>query len=551
MPESDLERYRKLHGALLQERRSWEDGWRDAADYILPDVARFLATDANDGRRRNQKIIDATATQAAQVLMAGMTSGLTSPGRPWFNLTLPDADQAESPEVKHWLHTVTADLQAMFHLSNLYTALPMGYLDLGMFGTTAAAVLDDPEDGMRLRPFPIGSYVLAVGNRGVVDTCIREWRMTVRQIVDEYGEEAVSKRVGDLWRRGRTEEWVDVVQVITPNRDYQPDRLSAKHKRWASCTYEKDADKRKLRESGFDEFPILAPRWMTIGENVYGIGPARQVIGDIKMLQSEQKVKAQGVEKMVNPPLTAPESARNSVVSGHPGAISYYDTRDGRPLIQPMYNVNLPLDHIRLDIAEAQQRIERAFHADLFLAITRSDRREITAREIEERHEEKLLALGPVLERLNDELLDPLIDRAFAIRMRQGRIPEPPEEIQGMPLRVEYISVLAQAQKQVGIGAVERYVGFAMNAAQAEPAVLDKVAWDEAMSQYGDMLGIDPRIVRSDEEAAQIRQARAEQQAALQQQQLAQQQAETAKTLSETDTAGDNALNQMLRQGAA
>ena len=136
----------------------------------------------------------------------------------------------------------------------------------------------------------------------------------------------------------------------------------------------------------------------------------------------------------------------------------------------------------------------------------------MTAREVEERHEEKLVQLGPVLERTNDELLDPLIDRVFALMQAAGAIPEPPEEIGGQDLKVEYISILSQAQKLVGIAGQERFLQSTLMLAEAFPEVRHKVNIFQAVDEAGAMLGVNPNIIRTDEEA-QERMA-AEQQAA-------------------------------------
>ena len=170
----------------------------------------------------------------------------------------------------------------------------------------------------------------------------------------------------------------------------------------------------------------------------------------------------------------------------------------------------------------------------------------MTAREVVERHEEKMLQLGPVMERLTDELLDPLIDRTFSVLLRNGDLPPPPEELQGMELKVEYISILAQAQKLVGTSAVERLASFVGNLAGVRPEVLDKINFDEMVDQYGGMLGVPPQLIRPDEEVAKLRQARAQQAAQAQQAEAAAASVQGARVLSETDTSSDNALTRIL-----
>jgi len=151
-----------------------------------------------------------------------------------------------------------------------------------------------------------------------------------------------------------------------------------------------------------------------------------------------------------------------------------------------------------------------------------------------------------VLERLNDDLLDPMTNLNFTFMQRQGWIPEPPPELQGQPLRVEYTSIMAQAQKLIGTGTVERFFGFAAQAASINPDTLDKVDMDQMIDVYGDLTGVNPGIVRSDDAVAQIRQQRQQQLAAQAKMNVMQQSAQTAKDLSQAEVTGDNALSRVL-----
>lgn len=207
----------------------------------------------------------------------------------------------------------------------------------------------------------------------------------------------------------------------------------------------------------------------------------------------------------------------------------------------------MPLQELQVLIQETQMRIKKCFYEDLFLMLANSDRRQITAREIDERHEEKLLMLGPVLERQNEDLLDPLIDRTFAIMARRGLLPSPPKELEGIDLKVEYISIMAQAQKMVATSSIERFLGFVGNVTASYPQAIDKVDLDQTIDEYADMTGVPPKIVRTDEDVAEIRKARA--MAAEEQQRMAQfqQVAQGAKLLSETDTNTPNLLTQLTR----
>lgn len=547
------ESQRKAHdrrlAELTTERSSFIRHWQDLSDYILPRQARFTVTDRNRGDRRNSKIVDNTATLAVRTLSSGMMSGITSPARPWFQLATPDPSLNEFTPVKLWLDLVKQRMSTVFLRSNLYTTLPITYADLGVFGTNAFAVLEDDEDVIRCYPFPIGSYAIGTSHRGNTDSVYREYQMTARQLVSQFGINNVSIATKNLYERGNGEAWVDVVHAVEPNPDYDERKAESRYKRFRSCYYEKGADgENMLRRSGFDDFPVMAPRWSLTGEDIYGHSPGMDALGDIKALQLEQKRKAQAIDKMVNPPMTAPSSLRNSRASLLPGDVTYVDVQSGQQGFAPAYEINPRINELMLDIQENQGRIRRAFFEDLFLMIANDQRSNITAREIQERHEEKLLMLGPVLERLNDELLDPLIDRTFNIMTRMGLIPPPPKELQGMDLSVEYISVMAQAMKLTGITGIERFMAFAGNMAQANPEVMDKIDFDQAIDEYANMVGTPPSLVRDDDTVAQVRKQRAEQQAQMQQAELAAQGAQTAKTLSQTQLTDENAVGAMINQ---
>lgn len=556
MADTKRQRLERMRGQLDSERQSFVTHWRNLADYVLPRQQRFLATDRNRLKSSvNNLIVNNTATLSTRTLSSGMMAGITSPARPWFTFTMDDTALAELGPVKEWLSVCAGRMREVFLRSNLYNILPMMYSDLGVFGTTACAVLEDREDVIRLYHFPIGSYMLSNSPRYQVDTLVREYQMTVRQLVEEFGEDNVSDTVRSQYQNNSKENWVDVVHVVYPNEDYDEAKPASKFKAWASCYYEKSAtDGKFLREAGFDEFPCLAPRWLLMGEDVYGSScPGMDALGDIKALQLEEKRKAQAIEKMVNPPMVAPSSMRNSRASVLPGDVTYLDIQSGQQGFKPAYEVNPRINELMMDIQQNEQRIRRAFFEDLFLMIANDTRSNITAREIEERHEEKLLMLGPVLERLNDELLDPLIDRTFSIMLKNKLLPPPPKELQGMPIKVEYTSIMAQAMKLVGLGSMERFAGFVGNIAAAKPETLDKVDFDQMVDVYGDSVGLPPNIVVPDDKVAEIRAARAKQQQQMQQMeqmaamaQVGQQAAQGMQAMSAADMESDNALTRML-----
>ena len=544
------EKYMRRLGTLKLERESYYAHWKKITDTLLPRSGRYFLEDRNDGERRNTSIYDSTGTRALNILAAGMMAGMSSPARKWFNLALSDRDLMEFQPVKIWLDQAAEILRDVFARSNTYRVLHSIYEEMGAFGTACAYIFRDHNDLIRLYPQTVGEFYLAQSNRYEVDTVYREFQMQIAPLVQEFEYKNVSKMAQALYDKGNMDEWVTVVHAIQPRKERDLTKSDNTNMPWESVFIESGQDNNQtLRESGFSQFPALTPRWIVRGGDVYGSdSPGMTALGDILQLQDDQLKKAKGIDYMADPPLQIPTALRGSE-DVLPGGISYYDPASPTGGIRSSFEVNLNLQHLLEDIVDVRGRINSAFFVDMFQMISSQQRMQPeTAREIQEKHEEKLLILGPVLERNQNELLDPLIDNAFMIAMQEGRFPEPPEEMQGQEINIEYISMLAQAQKAVGIGSLDRIVGTVGQLAAVRPEVLDKLNADEIIDAYSNMLGIAPHLIVANEDVAIIRQDRAAQQAQAQQAAAMPEMAKTAKTMSETKVGESTALDNVASQ---
>ncbi|EOZ4709608.1 portal protein [Klebsiella pneumoniae] len=551
--ETLKEQLQKQQAQLTNDRSSFDPHWRELSDFINPRGSRFLVTDVNRDDRRNTKIVDPTATLAARTLSSGMMSGITSPAHPWFKLATPDPDMMDYGPVKLWLEVVQRRMNEVFNKSNIYQSLPLLYASLGNYSTGAMAVLEDDSDVIRTMMFPIGSYYMANSARGSVDTCFRKFSMTVRQLVMEFGLNNASDSVKGMWDSGNYESWIEVIHAVYPNIDRDTAKLNSKNKPVKSVYYEVGGDSDKLlRESGFDEFPIMAPRWEVNGEDVYGSScPGMIALGQVKALQLEQKRKSQLIDKATNPPMVGPSSLRNQRVSLLPGDITYIDQVTGQDGFKPAYLVNPNTADLLADIQDTRQIINSAYFVDLFMMLQNINTRSMPVEAVIEMKEEKLLMLGPVLERLNDECLNPLIDRTFSIMARKNLLPPPPDVLQGMPLRIEYISVMAQAQKSIGLSSLSSTVGFIGQLAQAKPEALDKLNVDQAIDAFAEMSGVSPTVIVPQEQVEQVREQRAQQQQQQQMVAMGMAAAQGAKTLSEAQTADPSVLTALSNAAGA
>ena len=310
-----------------------------------------------------------------------------------------------------------------------------------------------------------------------------------------------------------------------------------------------DDRKRVLREGGFRAFPALCPRWDTSGGDIYGNSPGMEALGDIKQLQHQQLRKGQAIDYQVRPPLQLPSSMRNQEGNFLPGGHNYVDNPAAAAGIRSAWDVNLRLDYLLQDMQDVRQRINSAFSADMFLMLGSADMTRMTATEVAERHEEKMLMLGPVVERLHFELLSPLIERTFDRMVSADILPPAPQELQGVPLNVEFVSMLAQAQRAIGINSIDRYVMTLGQVAQLKPDVLDTLDADVLSERYADRMGVDPDLVISGKRLALIRDQRAQAQAQAQVVAQAEQAASAAQKLGSVQTGPapqDNAVASVL-----
>ena len=515
--------------ALWNERQSFESVWRDLSKYYLPKTGRFLSSDRNRISKNDfSKINDSSPTKAVRVMAAGLMAGMTSPARPWFRLATPDPELMKFKPVQLWLDKVQVLMRAVFQRSNTYRALHHAYTELAVYGTAAVIILPDFDNVIHCYPLTAGEYAIGTNSKGQVDTLYRQFDMTVGALVREFGKENCSQSVRSAFDAGNVDQWITVLHAIEP-RDAREKSLLATKKPWASIYMEVSAsdDDGFLREGGFDYFPAICPRWDVLGCDSYGVSPGMEALGDNKQLQFNQKTKSKVLAYQADPPVQIPTHLKMSPYGLNllPGGQNYYDQNSPGGGIRTAYEVNTRIDGILEDIRDVRDRINATFFVDLFLMLANDTRSNITATEISERHEEKMLMLGPVLERLQGEMLSPLIDMVFeqiATATSAGKplLPPPPQELAGLELKVEFISTLAQAQKSVALGGITNLLQVAGAIGQFDPsAIQDKIDFEQIVDVYAELAGTNPTIIRDDGEVEQRKQARAAQEQKMQQMQ--------------------------------
>ena len=525
---------------LKNERSHILPIWQDVTDYVNPFRGRYFVTNRNLRGANSKKILDSTPARSQRILSAGLMSGMTSPARPWFGLTTADPDLAKNMQVKSWCYDVATIMRRVFSKSNVYRVLHTIYDELGLFGTGPAIMNGHYDNIVHGYPLTAGEYCIATDMYGVVDTLYREFQMTVKALVEMFGKSCPSQ-VMNQYENGNYDTLFTVIHAIEPRTERNAS--SRKNTDMPFRSVYVMASGEVLRESGYKRFPVLAPRWDVLDD--YGISPSMWALPDIKQLQIEQLRKGQGIDQQNNPTRLIPASLKNAGVNLLPGGVIYANAAE-MATVRSAYEIRPDLSGLLADIADVRERINASFYTDLFMMFDQQTG-QMTATEVAERQSEKMLMLGPVLERLDNELLSPLIEMTFDKMLEAGIVPPLPDELHGQEIVIEYTSVLAQAQKMTSANSQSRFLNSLGVMAQLKPDVLDKFDADAAVDDLADALGVNPKTIVSGRDVAMIRQQRAEQQAQQQDMMAQAAQAQTTKDMSQIDTQNLGEVMQQLQ----
>lgn len=530
--------------AMQTERYPFWQLWRDLADYYLPRRYTWLQTDTERKVRnaRNPFILDGTGTLAARTLASGMMNGVTSPSRPWFKLRINGFDDDAESAARLWLDEVGRRMLLVMAESNFYNAIAVLYLDLVVFGSASMLIYEDRESVIRCFNPSLGEFYLAQSDRLAVNQFGRELTMTIGQMESRFGRENLSATSQMKCTAGGASllQTCTVVHLIIPNYEKR------KGFEFTEYYYEQGGELGTiLSEKGFHELPGLFPRWELSGNDSYGSSPAMDALGDVIQLQHETKKKAQGLDKMISPPVVADIQLQHRPTALQPNGVTFVAGINNAG-VKAAYQINVPIDALTMDIRDVQTRIRETFHNPLFNMISQLDTVR-SATEIDARREEKLVMLGSVLERFENEALDPAINRVFGIMQRMGLIPPPPEEIAEADLEIQYVSILSSAQSAVGVIPTERWLTLIGNVSAIYPKAINIPNWESLIRNYGRDIGVAAKDIRSEDEVAadneEMDKQAQQREAAVQGEVLV----NSAKTLSETQvTPGTNALQQII-----
>lgn len=498
---------------LMEKRSNWESHWQEVADYMLPRKAEITKQRAS-GDKRNISIFDATPIHALELLAASLHGMLTSSANRWFSLRFKETELNDSDEAKEWLEDATQRMYDVIAKSNFQQEIFECYHDLIAFGTACLMIEEDDEDTLNFSARHIKEIYIQENKKGYVDTIYRKFKMPAQAVLDKFGMENVSKEVLNSAKKNPFDD-LTIIHVVRPRLEFDPKKKDKKNMPFQSIYYEESTG-HIIMIGGFKENPYVIPRYLKASTEIYGRSPGMNALPDVKVLNKMVEVGMKAAAKQVDPPLLVPDDSMLMPIRMSPGSINYYRSGSRDRIETLNIGANNPLGLNMED--QRRKAISATFHVDQLLI---TENRNMTATEVVQRNQEKMRILGPVLGRLQSELLQPMIIRIFNIMMRNGLFPDAPEILLNQEIDVEYVSPMALAQRGEELNSIVKGLELFGNISQLAPSTLDYIDPPGLIKNLIKILGLPATMIRSDAEVQQIAEEKAE---AQQQQMEAQQQ---------------------------
>lgn len=504
----------RVHDEMRAERALEEQQWRDIARLVRPDqepldVRAIKRIDVSD-------LFDSTGLYANDAFAGGIFGQLTNPANRWLTLGLDDDELAAWPPVKRWLHEVATVLlgSADAASSSFYAQIPAAFADTGAFGMGTVYSEEAVGRGRYVdRAIPIGESYIRLDADGELTRFHREFRLSGHQIKAKYGEAAKDAR--------DTASYI-VVHAVYENRYRQPGRLGPAGMAWCSTHVSPDLPSFS-RQSGYEEMPYATALWSQRSGRTYPIGPGHLARPDLGMLNEMERSHIVAAQFAAEPMTLLHDESNVRAADIAPNAVLYGTMTDqGKALLQ---TVTRAAD-VRLSREQSEQRRQAVRNAFYFGIMQLVQRPQMTATEFLGFQEENLRLMAPNLARIQSGLLSPWVSRRYRMLERAGRLPPPPPELEGMPLRIEYVSPLAKAQKLAEGRATLQIMNGVLQWAAINPEVADNLDFDAAARSLHDAFGGVPALMRDPRDVEERRRNRAQQQA--RQLQLAEQQQEVS-----------------------
>ncbi|MCR9245514.1 MAG: portal protein [bacterium] len=521
--------------SLDDRRRPWIDGCKQVARELLPSRLPFLldATHRERAGEHNSHIVDSVGNQSLLTAAAGIASGSWPASSEFYDLTVRN-EFGPDDDARGFLQASRRNIRTLHNQSNANTELDMFAIELVAFGTAVSLILPDNLDVFRFETLSVGEYWLAEDHRAQVDTIYRKLAMTVGQLEQQFGRDALSTRTLNLLDKREFDEVVSVVHAIEPDSDGLNPEGSNPEMPWRSVYYEEESssDDGVLGVRGFARFPAMVTRWTKLPGSPYGTGRGLDTLPHLIRLRRMIYRYGQAMALKADPPLQLPPGVQAHEVRALPGSKS---SNNGSQSIEPLYKHMLDLRELDKAIELTRQEIRDSLGATLVSSL-RSLTHQMTAREVDERRSQDLAEFLPALSRLHKEGLEAMIELEWLYTAEAGLLPPPPESLPD-DIDIEFNSPLARKQRQAEVDAIVRTFTIGGEMAQGFGDVLDNLNADGAIRRIAEIEGMPIEALEPMAKVHELRTERQEVQRRQAQAAAAQQSVEFARQVGEAQQA--------------
>lgn len=495
--------------------------WIECGRWAMPWRIKWLLSQT-PGERNNYHIVDTTHILALRSYVAGFLEGNTSASRQWARIRSKDLEKNQNPNNRDWLDTFTTSCMNVLSTSNFYNSAGIFYSDFGVFNT-GAHYIEQLKDGLFFHNLIPGSYYTISNALDESVVLIREYCLSVKAIVEEYGIKTksgkydwsnISDRVHTMYDNCNYTQLIDVVQIVQENEDFDPTQpVAGENRQWLEVTYELGGSRGQYYQDG-QEFgtsavdpegrekdiylrktysrtkPFIVGRSAHNGNFEYGEdGPTLQSLGLIKSLNKKAIGKDQALEQMLRPAVQGPANLRKSYITTAPNSYVPLDPtslqKGGLQVINPL---SPAISTLNADVQDLRSMVDKFYYADYLLYLSRNPKTR-TATETNAIVQEQQLIIGPNLQSLNRTYNLPVLEFVMDwVLYNDPYLPPIPKDLGGDFLRIDFVSVFAQAQRAADLPSIDRYVAMIEQVGQLNPKIWDKANVDKLADLYEDRL---------------------------------------------------------------
>jgi hypothetical protein len=504
--------------------------YQDTSDYIYPMESQITTHRA--GGQAHPDIVDTTAVFDAQDMASGLSSTMVPPGQPFFTIESSDSDANELDENKRYLSLASEKTHEAIWGSNFLMQFDEFLKSWVIFGEGCLFNEWSTKDiVLNFREFTAGSFHYREDYQRIPDTFIEKFELTARQAMQQFGEDKLPQEITSLANDPlKSETPVEFIHVCRPRKNRDPEAIDTANMAWEDVFVEVSQKKLIDDTGGFETFPYHIGRWAKSAKESRGRGVGVYILPQVRGLNMMKKDLIECGNRHNNPPSEIGPGVEG-ILDFSPRGLNYVSTMNS---IRPLTSMAGNFPYTAEMIASERSEIHRAFMIDVFNQLSMIPPERATTMEINERLKEGLRRLATPVGRLIAEVMDKLVTRSYLLLVSNGRLPEPPPELQGKGIKVNYTSFLVLMLRQYQANAFVRWIQLVSEAEAVFPGVKDNVDADIAIRDMADTFGVKVTHKRSLKKVDEIRQQRA---SLLEQQQQMEMQQQAAQAYKQTTKA--------------